>query len=135
MKIKEVVARLHALKYSAKIIHWKLTGSRFFELHNYMDEVAEPIDNFIDDLMENYFMAEETESLKTIEYTFKTDSSEYYVSEYNTPDDMIRNLLEFIIELSNGIEDINTYRGVNAILDEISSYLMKVKALLRAYLA
>ncbi len=135
MKMKDVVARLHAFKVSAKLIHWKLTGSQFLELHEFMDEVAEPIDDFIDSLMERYFMAEETNSLKSIENIFKIESTKYYVEDFNNTESMIRFLLNLADEIKIGIDDINTYRGVNAILDEISSHMLKVKALLKAQLS
>ena len=134
MKIREVVARLHALKISAKLIHWKLTGLQFFELHHYMDEISEPIDGFIDDLVENYFMSEETISLRTLEDIFKIESTKYYVVDFNNTDAMIKSIYELINEIKSGIENINTYRGVNAVLDEISSHMLNSKALLKAYM-
>lgn len=135
MEIRELVARLYAFKISAKLVHWKLYGSQFLQLHEYMDDVAEPIDGFIDEILEKYYMATDTESLKTIEDVFKTESLKFYVEKFNNVENMIRSIINLADEIQDGIDEIDTYRGVNAILDEISAHMLKTRALLKAQLS
>ena len=135
MEIRELVARLYAFKISAKLVHWKLYGPQFLELHEYMDDVAEPIDGFIDEILEKYYMATDIESLKTIEDVFKTESLKFYAEKFNNVENMIRSIINLADEIQDGIDEIDTYRGVNAILDEISAHMLKTRALLKAQLS
>ena len=135
MDMKELVARLYAFKISAKLVHWKLFGSQFMELHEYMDKVAEPIDDFIDRLLERYFMATDIESLRSIEDTFKFESSKYYIEDFNSTESMLKSIINLADDISDGVEDIDTYRGVNNILDDISGHMLSVRGLLKAQLS
>lgn len=134
MEMKELVARLYAFKISAKLVHWKLKGSNFLFLHEYMDEVAEPIDDFIDGLLEKYFMATEDQELIDVEKVFKDESIKYYVTDFSDNNTMIKEIMNKAIEIQDMIEDFDTYRGVNVVLDEISVHMLKTIALIKAQL-
>ena len=130
-----VVARLFALKNTLKLYHWNITGASFNSDHPYLDEIEEPLDDFIDSIVEKYFMAVKREDLPKLFEILKNESSQYYGVYSNNPDEIFKNVKNLIIDLQDIVEEADSYRGVNAVLDEISSHLLKSLGLIKGRLS
>ena len=128
----EIISRLIALKNTLKLYHWNIKGQAFNADHPYLDEIEEPIDNFIDELIEKYFMAVDRTNLPVLFDVFKTESSKYYGEYSQDPEIIFKNIENMLIDLQDLIEDFDTYRGVNAILDELSAHLLKYIGLIKS---
>ena len=130
-----VIARLVALKNTQKLYHWNIVGANFNSDHPYLDDIAEPLDDFIDSLVEKYFMAVKREDLPKLFDIFKTESSQYYGEYSNEPNEIFENIKNLIIDLQDIVEETDSFRGVNSILDEISSHLLKSLGLIKSRLS
>lgn len=130
-----IVARLNALKNTLKLYHWNIVGGSFNADHPYLDEIAEPLDEFIDSLVEKYFMATKREDLPKLFDVFKNESIQYYGEYSNNPDEIFEIIKNLIIDLQDIVEETDSYRGVNAVLDEISSHLLKSLGLIKSRLS
>lgn len=131
----EIIARLIGLKNTLKLYHWNIKGQTFNADHPYLDEIEEPIDNFIDELVEKYFMATDRTNLSTLFDIFKTESSKYYGEYTQNSEEIFKNIENLLIDLHDLVEDFDTYRGVNAILDELSAHLLKYIGLIKSRLS
>lgn len=54
--MKTIIAQLEFLRKYAKTIHYNYVGPDFLSIHKYMDKVEKPINEFIDEIKEKYFM-------------------------------------------------------------------------------
>lgn len=131
----EIIARLVALKYTLKLYHWNIEGQTFNADHPYLDEIEEPIDDFIDKLVEKYFMATNRNDLPKLFDAIMLDSSKYFGPYEKNPEEIFKQIKNLIAQLHDKIEDIDTYRGVNAVLDEISSHLLTSLGLINGRLS
>ena len=131
----EVIARLVALKNTLKLYHWNIIGANFNSDHPYLDEIEEPLDEFIDSIVEKYFMATKREDLPKLFEVFKDQSNQYYGEYTNNADEIFENIKNLIIDLQDIVEEIDSFRGVNAVLDEISSHLLKSLGLIKSRLS
>lgn len=131
----EIIARLVALKNTVKLYHWNIIGNTFNSDHPYLDEIGEPIDGFIDEIVEKYFMATKREDLPLLFDILIKDSTNFYGVYTNNPEEIFKHVKNLIIDLQDKIEEVDSYRGVNAILDEISAHLLKYLGLIKSRLS
>lgn len=130
----EIIARLLALKNTLKLYHWNIVGETFNSDHPYLDEIHEPLEGYIDSLVEKYFMAVERKELSKLFDIFQTESSQYYGQPSTNPNEIFKQIENLILKLLEVIDEMDSYRGVNAVLDEISSHLLKSLGLIKGRL-
>jgi len=57
--MEEVISYLIAICKSAKGIHYRTFGKEFYSDHLLCDRIADGLDDFIDEIFENYYMGKE----------------------------------------------------------------------------
>lgn len=114
----ELLERLVAFKYSCKLNHWKTSE---YAKHLLFDRMQEDIDDLVDEVAEEYFMA----SAKQNELNKEIFNTEY----------IDRDLIKLSMQIKEHIEMIvakNTYnQGILSLLGNISESFDGKIALLR----
>lgn len=129
-----IIARLEFLRKYAKTIHYNYAGPDFLGIHTYMDAVAKPIDEFIDEIKEKYFMYNqmqvpsfETIDSLTIEMLKTASDSGYSVQK------LAQECKAFVITLDEVINTMSSTldNGDIDLLSRIESHFKTVAALLQ----
>ena len=60
--MKQIISYLIAIRSLAKGIHYKVMGSSFWGNHLLADRIVEDLDDFVDEIFENYYLGKSEEA-------------------------------------------------------------------------
>lgn len=123
----EVISYLIAICRTAKGIHYKALGDKFYSDHLMCDRICDGLDDFVDEIFENYYLGKEEEApeqKQVMEDAFHLIPvlDEDIEKDFNMLDELIVECLTEIQMLTKG-EMITA--GDNDLLGRISSDLQK----------
>ncbi|MBQ2174067.1 MAG: hypothetical protein II453_02990 [Alphaproteobacteria bacterium] len=125
----ELIYILTALQIYCKDAHYSFSGVDFKPLHEWMDEIIDPLYDFIDDAKEKYYLVNE---LSVPRGTLINDEAKNFVPDaLGSKEDILNNLLALISMAHNRINAINIKdAGINDLLGRIDTHLLHHIALL-----
>jgi len=128
-KLEELVYLLTALQIYCKDAHYAFYGVNFKPLHEWVDEINEPLAGFLDDLKENYWVMKGLPVPRGI--YINNAASDYVPTALGSNDQILANLQAIIAMAHNKLNGIDVKEaGLNDLLGRIDSHLIKQLALL-----
>ena len=125
----DLVRILTALQIYCKDAHYAFYGVNFKPLHEWADEILDPLQDFIDEIKENYFLARGLKVPRGVE--INTDAADYVPTALGDNSQILANLLAIISMAHNKIGGIDEKdAGLNDLLGRIDSHLLKHIALI-----
>lgn len=132
----DTIARLEAVYYTAKDIHYSAKGEAFYGVHLLMDRVAEGIMDQVDEIKETYFLNKNVapKSAETLPLTVRLipESAPDTITNLQNLADLIDGLVENIGEMQ---QSGNFSHGVCSLLDDISRSLEQKNGLIKRTIA
>lgn len=132
--MRDLIVRLTVIKNTAKDIHYQAHGLSFYGIHILMDQVADGLDQYVDDIKENLYLGRGImpPSSKEIFKLAEAMSTELPNDDYAK----VGQLASFISGTLENINElvINTTELMNgdiALLDDIAKDLRKKLGLLK----
>lgn len=125
----ELVHILTALQIYCKDAHYAFYGIDFKPLHEWADEILEPLQDYIDEIKENYFIMRGLNVPRGVD--INSAAADYVPTALGDNSQILANLLAIIAMAHNklnGIEEKDA--GLNDLLGRIDSHLLKHIALL-----
>lgn len=116
----DVLARLTAIKYYAKDIHYNAKGESFYAVHLLMDRVVDGLDDFIDSINEVCYLGAGDVPPSSKEVLRLANAVIPIITDEDNLERLIGLIRATLLELGN-IRD--TDRADNALLDNISQDL------------
>lgn len=116
----DVLARLTAIKYYAKDIHYNAKGNSFYAVHLLMDRVVDGLDDFIDSINEVCYLGVGDVPPSSKEVLRLANAVIPVITEEDNLERLIGLIKATLLELGN-IRDAD--RADNALLDNISQDL------------
>ena len=113
----ELMQRLIAFKYSCKLNHW---GTNEYAKHLLFDRLQEGIDDFVDNIAEEYFMANNK----------KSDLKANVMSPNFVNQDLIKSCQEINAHIEKIINDEKFSQGILSLLGNIAEAFDEKLALL-----
>lgn len=129
----DTIARLEAIYYTAKDIHYTAKGEPFYGIHILMDKITDGIQEQIDDLKETYFL-----NKGTIPTNAEILQMALRLMPEITDDTIenIRSLSDLMGGLDENLGEMDGFTcGVRSLLDDIARSIEKKKGLLQRVLA
>lgn len=127
----ELIVILKALSiFSKDDAHYSFKGIYFKSLHEWVDEINGPLQGFIDEIKENYFLARDIDLPRGTEIN---DMAKKYIPEnIGTNDDIIRSLHALLNMVNNRtkIDDESLTAGDQDMLGRISTHVQHHNALM-----
>lgn len=128
----DLIVRLQAILIYCKDAHYAFTGIDFKPLHEWVDEIGEPIYDFMDEIKENSFLFS---GVKVPRGTKINEDAAKYVPEILATNLDILNALFALLTMTNSmITDLSKKDEITAgesdLLGRISAHLQKHIALL-----
>lgn len=126
----ELIHILTALQIYCKDAHYSFYGVDFKSLHEWADEILDPLQSFIDEIKENYFIARGMPVPRGVE--INSASADYVPTALGDNSQILANLLAIIAMAHNKINgiDIGKDAGLNDLLGRIDSHLLHHIALI-----
>lgn len=121
--MKEILVYLNAIYGVAKDLHYTADGKSFYGLHLMYDEIADGLLDNVDEIKENYYLANDEippTSKEIFELSLSMMSGESDILE-------LHNLLDLCIHHIDEVvnKKINLSEGVKSLLGDISNSLSK----------
>lgn len=127
----ELVEQLTALQIFAKDAHYSFRGLEYKPLHEWMDEIADPLNDFLDEIKESILLRANNEVPRGVE--INANAAFYVPSEIGGNNREILSNVQAVIMMChqtiNGLKDMSVGNG--DILGRIDSHLEKHLGLLR----
>lgn len=125
----DLIYILTALQIYCKDAHYNFRGTNFKPLHEWMDEILDPLQNFIDEAKENTFLSINMPVPSGVEIN---DEAKNYVPDTKGNNEYILNNLFALISMAhirlNGLDLKDA--GINDLLGRIDAHLLHHIALL-----
>ena len=121
----DVIYQLEALRIFCKDAHYHFTGAGFKPLHEWVDEILDPIPQFVDDIKEQVFLRKGKDIPSGVEIN---ERASFYVPKEvgKTNEEILSNLgaLLSMVHQTVNRADVNT-KGDDDLLGKIDSHLQK----------
>ena len=128
-RLIELVKLLTAVKLFCKDAHYSFYGVNFKPLHEWVDDIAEPIDGFIDEIFENYVVFMGKKVPRSVE--INAGASDYVPTALGENDRILASLQAILTMAHNKLNEIDVKEaGINDLLGRIDTHLMKQIALI-----
>lgn len=125
----ELVYILTALQIYCKDAHYSFKSVNFKPLHEWVDEIGDPISDYLDEIKENYYMFNGLEVPRGT--VINAEAVNYVPEELGSNEQILNNLLAVITMAHNKINGLDIKEsGLNDLLGRLDSHLMKHIALL-----
>lgn len=125
----DLVNILTALQIYCKDAHYSFYGVNFKPLHEWADEILEPLQDFIDEIKENYFIARGLVVPRGTK--INADASDYVPTALGDNAQILANLLAILAMAHNKLNGLDEKdAGINDLLGRIDSHLLKHIALI-----
>lgn len=123
----DLIVRLQAILIYCKDAHYAFTGVDFKPLHEWVDEIGEPIYDFMDEIKENSFLFSE---VKVPRGTKINEDAAAFVPETLASNIDVLNAMRALLTMTNSmVTDISKQDGITAgesdLLGRIGSHLQK----------
>ena len=124
-----LIYMLTALEIYCKDAHYNFKGTNFKPLHEWMDEIIEPLYDLVDEAKEKWFLAMELPVPSGVEINDKAKN--YIPDTLGSNEYILNNLLALISMAHNTIQTIDIKdAGINDLLGRIDTHLLHHIALL-----
>ena len=124
----ELVHILTALQIYCKDAHYAFYGIDFKPLHEWADEILDPLQDYIDEIKENYFIARGVDVPRGVD--INSAASDYVPTALGDNSQILANLLAIIAMAHNKIQGIKEDAGISDLLGRLDSHLLKHIALI-----
>lgn len=125
----ELVHILTALQIYCKDAHYAFYGIDFKPLHEWADEILEPLQDYIDEIKENYFIMRGLNVPRGVD--INAAAADYVPTALGDNSQILANLLAIIAMAHNKLNGIDEKdAGINDLLGRIDSHLLKHIALI-----
>lgn len=125
----ELIYILTALQIYCKDAHYNFVGVDFKPLHEWADEILEPLQDFIDEIKENYYLFNELEVPRGTE--INAQAANFVPDSVKGNKEILKNLLALVSMCHTRLNGIDIKEaGLSDLLGRLDSHLMKHIALL-----
>lgn len=127
--VLELIYILTALQIYCKDAHYAFYGATFLPLHEWADDINEPLQGFLDEIKENYFLARGLQVPRGT--NINAMASDYVPTALGDNMQILANLLAIIAMAHNKLNGLDEKdAGINDLLGRIDSHLLHHIALL-----
>lgn len=120
----KLICLLEAIRIYSKDCHYNLSGMNYLQWHQFMDTVADPIDDFLDEIKESVLLFKETEVPRGTE--INELAADFVPKDLGTNEKMLSNLRALLSMTVAHINNINPDdTGTGDILSRICVHLQK----------
>lgn len=128
-KLIDLINVLTALQIYCKDAHYSFYGTNFKPLHEWADEILDPLQDFIDEIKENYFIARGLTVPRGTK--INADAADYVPTALGDNSQILANLLAILAMAHNKLNGIDEKEaGISDLLGRIDSHLLKHIALI-----
>lgn len=127
--MRELIVYLQALSIYCKDAHYGFTGVNFKSLHEWMDEINEPLADFIDEIKESYILRHgEKVPRGTV---INAEAVQYVPNDLSSNESILRAMNALLSMVNTHIGNIaDATRGDDDLLGRIGAHLQKHLGLL-----
>lgn len=127
--MEELIYLLTALQIYCKDAHYAFYGVDFKSLHEWADEILEPLQDYIDEIKENYYISRGLSVPRGV--SINANAADYVPTALGDNSQILANLLAIIAMAHNKLNGISeSDAGINDLLGRIDSHLLKHIALI-----
>lgn len=128
-KVEELIYLLTALQIYCKDAHYSFYGVNFKPLHEWADEILDPLQDYIDEIKENYYIERGLVVPRGV--AINANAADYVPTALGSNEQILANLQAIIAMAHNKLNGIKEdSAGINDLLGRIDSHLLKQLALL-----
>ena len=125
----DLIYFLTALQIYCKDAHYNFSGIDFKPLHEWADEIAEPIGEYLDEIKENWFLFSGVAVPKGIEINDK--AKDFVPTDVSSNEKILSSLLALLSMIHNKINEIDVKEaGISDLLGRLDTHIMKHIALI-----
>lgn len=119
----ELIYILTALQIYCKDAHYAVYGIDFKPLHEWCDDILDPLQNYIDEIKENYFIARGLQVPRGV--NINSMAADYVPTALGDNAQILANLLAIIAMAHNKLNGLDEKdAGINDILGRLDSHLL-----------
>lgn len=125
----DLIHYLTALQIYCKDAHYAFYGIDFKPLHEWADEISEPLDGFIDDLKEQWFIGNDLVVPRGVD--INASAADYVPTALGENSQILANLQAIMVMAHNKLNGLDIKNaGINDTLGKIDAHLVKHIALI-----
>lgn len=125
----DLIYMLTALQIFCKDAHYNTKGINFKPLHEWMDEIGEPVSGWLDDIKENCLLANDIEVPRGIEINEK--AVPFVPTDLSDNEKIVKGALAILETIHRHINTLNGDKATEDLLGSIDSAIVKQVALLK----